>query len=242
MTIQRFLTYCALAAMPMALATSASAQLLIDGFNVGGQVVADQTTGSITQESAFDDGTIMGGERDLYVRGQTPTGVLGVVGTVDDGVLNFSNSPTRLGQAILAYDGDDNNADPFTGVDLVGLGGVDLTDGGELDAFAFTLLFADFQVEYAIGVQDMSGKLANFTGILPTGISGGGDDVEILIPFADMTGDPVDFSNIGVIGLAFTSLEPAADITIDNFRVVPEPSSVALLMAGGVLLARRRRA
>lgn len=230
--------YCALAAMPMALATSASAELVIDDFDGSTQVVASSVTGTgVDAANQVVDGLVLGGERDMAAASSLT--VLGTVSVVGDGVLNFSNSPVTQGIVELSYDG----ADGSSGLDLDGLGGIDLTDGGTLDAFAFTLFFADFEVDYLITVYDTNANSSGFQGTLPTGISGGGDEVEIISPFASFTdgGTPADFTDVGTITLAFVAKEPAADITIDNFRAVPEPTSVALLLAGGALLARRRR-
>lgn len=234
MNLPRIATYCALAAMPMALATSASA-LVIDDFS-GSQVVASQTTGGLTATNQ-EDGSMLGGERDMAVI--NGTGLLGTVGLVDSGTLNFSNSPTSQGTLSLDYDGNDDSDTILFG----GLGAVDLTDGGASDAFAFTLLFADFEVKYTITAVDTNGDGGVFTGTLPTGISGGGDEVQIVTSFASFASPLVDFADIGTLLLTFEAQEPAADIVIDNFRtdVVPEPSSVALLLAGGALIARRRR-
>lgn len=216
----------------MALANTASAQVSIDDFNAGSQVVADAAPAPLTFFGQADGAGILGGERDLTVG--SGTGVLGTTTTVDSGVLSFANTPSSQGTLSVIYDGDDDS--PVT--DLDGLSGEDLTFGGG-DAFAFTLLFSDFEVLYSITVTDMSGNTASFADTLPTGVSGSG--VDIVSAFADFTGDTVDFSNVGSLSLSLEAQEPAADITIDNFRTVPEPTSIALLMAGGALLARRRR-
>lgn len=223
---------CALAAVPMAMAPSASA-LLIDDFSVE-QLVADDAVAGVDSANSVLGG-MLGGERDMQaVNG---TGSLGTTG-VSDGVLNFSNSPTSQGTLYVDYDGGDNSSVQ----DLDGLGGIDLTDGGTSDGFIFTLLFSDFAVDYFIAVVDMDGDQAFLTVALPTGVNSA---VDIFTPFADFTGspNPVDFNNIGIVILEFRAQALAADITIDNFRtgVVPEPTSVALLLAGGALLARRRR-
>lgn len=234
MNLPKFLTYGALAAMPMALAHSATA-LDIDNFD-GTQIVADAAIAPLVFSNQ-DDGSMLGGERDMAV--VLGTGLLGSVGTVDTGVMSFSNSPVSQGILALRYDGnDDSNA-----LDFDGLGGVDLTDGAASDALAFTLFFADFEVDYRIEVIDMNGEFGFFEGTLPTGISGGGDEVEIITPFASLSNALVDFSDVGAISLQFSAQEPAADIVIDNFRtgVVPEPSSLALLALGGLGLMRRRR-
>ena len=228
MKLPRISTYCALAALPMVFAAPASA-LDIDTFD-GTQIVADAAIAPLVFSNE-EAGSMLGGERDMTVLGGT--GLLGTVGLVDDGVLNFSNSPQSQGRLFVDYDGVGNS--------IFGLGGVDLTDGGADDAFAFTLLFADFEVEYTVEVIDMDGDLGSFTGTLPTGIFGGGDEVDIVTPFASLSNPAVDFSNVGSIFMRFEAQAPAADITIDNFRTVPEPSSVALLLAGGALIARRRR-
>lgn len=227
----RMTAYCALAAMPMALATSASASIVIDDFTGPDQAVAND---GLTDNSQLDVGAVLGGERDLNVL--SGTGILGTTSTVSDGVFNFSNSPTSQGSMNLVYDGNDSSI----AVDQDGLGGIDLTDGGSADAFAFTLLFADFEVQYTVSISDTSFNTASFTGTLPTDILNSGDAVDIIIPFASLIGSG-DIADVGSFGLVFNAQEPAADIVIDNFRTVPEPTSVALLLAGGALLARRRR-
>ena len=121
---------------------------------------------------------------------------------------------------------------------------MDLTDGGASDGFLFTIEFADALVDYELFFNDLSiGGTDTATGTLPTGITGNGDAQDFFIPFSDFSG--VDFTSGGQIKLRFTPNNGVlgADLTISDFRtgVVPEPSSLALLGLGGLLLARRRR-
>lgn len=226
--------YCALAAMPMAVVNTTSAQLLIDGFDTE-QVVAEDIVGSITDSSELIDPGVLGGERDMIA--SFGTGALGAVGLSSDGVLSFSNSPASTGSLALTYDGTDFSSTP----DIFGLGGIDLTTGGTADSMLFTLLFADFEVEYTIAIGDMSGALSFYTDTLPSGLTGPGS-VDVIAPFSDFSNPAIDLTDIGFVQLVFEAQEPAADIVIDNFRTdVPEPTSIALLLAGGALLARRRR-
>lgn len=81
--------------------------------------------------------------------------------------------------------------------------------------------------------------------VLPAGIglSGPAAPFDILIPFSSFTGAAVDFTNIDKIAYSFNPTD-SADWQVKLFGTVfiPEPSSMALLLPAGLLLARRARA
>lgn len=151
--------------------------------------------------------------------------------------LNLSNGAGGSGTGTITYDGFDQ--DPTAaGVDTFGLGGVDLTDGGQSGQFAFRVLLSDFAFDYSIEVWDIDSSS------IASGVIGAAtEDEQQFLRFSEFSG--IDFTSIGAIQLSFTGGRNA-DLTIDNFRtegpaVVPVPASVPLLLTGLGLLAFLRR-
>lgn len=81
---------------------------------------------------------------------------------------------------------------------------------------------------------DLSLKIFNF-----------GDDPSVATPLltASTTDTTTPLTSAGEVGLRFNAVQGAGNtVDADNFSVVPEPSSLGLLLLGSALLLKRRRA
>jgi len=232
----------------------------IDLFTTDQAELVDNTVnGAGVGSSVTTLGTdIVGGERDLFVEllsnGGVPTrdATLGVAG----GVLDFSVDSLAAGTAVVQWDGADNSST----LDILGLGGVDFTEGGTLNAFALDVLFADAGFNFIIDVYTdathfTSASLLSFAVTTPStrnlffsdfgdcGLSAPGLGIQLISCGAD---GAADFSNVGALQVRIDplGLSTAIDLTLDNVTTVPEPSVLALMGAGllaGGFAARTRR-
>jgi hypothetical protein len=213
-----------LAAGSLMVGTSALAvDVVIDPFS-SDQLVASIASGGTPANSTVADGSIIGGFREMTASGGAST--FGTLGRVENDVLSFANTPESAGSLLVSYgtNGDMN---------------IDLTDGGNNTGFLFTVEFADFPVDYTISATSSGGAIADITGTLPSGITGGGDEVDVFIAF-----NSANFNDTDTLSILFegNSGIKASDLIISNLRTsVPEPSSLALLGLGGLAMIRRRR-
>ena len=112
---------------------------------------------------------------------------------------------------------------------------VDVTDGGSNDAFAIGILAIDGSVDFSVTLND---GINSGTGSISTSSTG-----TVLIDLNDAAFAGVDLTSIDSITFSGSNGVGGTDVAIDNvgFTVIPEPTSLALLGLGGLLLVRRRR-
>jgi hypothetical protein len=131
----------------------------------------------------------------------------------------YANAPSPLGVAFVQLDGVVNTAAYLNVADGV-------TDG--LSFFYSTPSDAPFAIKAYSGL--------NGTGTLLGSIN-------LIANSADYTAWNQAVLSFSGTALSFDLTGAANAVALDNITAVPEPSSVALLLAGGaLLLARRRRA
>lgn len=230
-----FLAVVALAAV--AVSPAFAAPVLVDDFS--SPDAADAFVISLLNANPysklFSGPGIIGGNRELNVEVSGAPGPVSAVGTIGLGSFLF-NTATPGSFALLKYDG----------TDPVGLNGADLVDGTN-NTFRLDFDFLDAggaattQVEIALASKVGS---ANFVGQIVPSATG----FSFFAPFASFVpSGPFSFSSVDNIAVI---LNGPAHENVD-FRLtrilttVPEPSTLALVGLGGVVLAgsalRRRK-
>lgn len=176
---------------------------VIDLFTTDQTLLSDTSNGAFTNADSLKsqaggalDTTILGGYRDLVVSALSgaggPLSRAAKVG-VGGGVLAFSNDTGVTGQAQVQWDGDDSAGTIFD-IDHTGLGGVDLTLGGGVNAFQLVTNFSDQGWVFEI---TMYTDAANWTTVSLDATSVGPDPLVYdeasphisFIPFAAFTND-----------------------------------------------------
>lgn len=133
------------------------------------QAVATATLGATVNDQnavAYPAANVIGEYRDLSIQktGDTPTGALPSPDAGSSrlaagyGGLSLSNDDGNYSKGVVTWDGSNVAGDLGTGVNTTGLGGVDLTAGGNANAFLTTVFSADLGFNYSITVWDMDGS------------------------------------------------------------------------------------
>jgi len=217
--------------------------------------------GGVSSSVVTGGGDILGAERDIYVEKLTGTSVnSGVQMDISGGSMAFSVDSLQSGTGTVQWDGAIDAGS--TTLDVDGLGGVDLTEGGTLNAFALDVLEADLGFTFEIGLYT-DANFWSVASLTSSAVSLPGATNYLLFsdfllcgavtPTATITcggafpaWQPVDFSNLGAIELVIDPLGAAGrlDMALDNVTTVPEPSVLGLIGAGllaGGFVARRRK-
>jgi len=129
-----------------------------------------------------------------------------------------SNPKNSQSVTILQYDGPDNSFD----LDINGLNGVDLTDGGLGTGLRVTVI-SDLDTSYQFDLYSPDGGVCEVT-IDTNEITGSYEleDIFVFIDFDDFDGD-CDLTNIGAIEVTLPSFD-ALDAIMRSFRVVGNPA------------------
>jgi hypothetical protein len=221
------------------LAAPASAFIRIDDFR-DPQVVVLPDGQDYGYDSAISP-KVLGGERDItLVRLSPSSGELAVTVAPDDSEQLFlDNGAGAYVELTLVYDGVDG--DPG-GIDLSGLGDVDLTELGTENRFALRLRADEPATAFVqiFDTNDPSGNTwsAGSLEIAPTDALAWHE-----LPFTALNevgaAGPADVRNVGAILLRLSG-SAGADFEIDDFRV-PEPGAGVAGLAALLALAVVRR-
>ena len=112
-------------------------KLMIDDFEHARMVSADPIGPVSTSSIAIPSAQVLGGERDLYVELISGIGDIELqVNPFGVSVLQFDTSSGVNGRGVVTWDGVDNSGSLKPSM---GLGGLDLTDGGNNTGFIFQL-------------------------------------------------------------------------------------------------------
>lgn len=229
------------AALLLSAASSFGATLVIDTFDTA-QTVTDVPSSISQSSSQLADAGVLGGYRDLQAVNTDfqQSSEDATKFASGGGLLTFSNIAFAAGSGYLTYDGDD---DP-TSVDTTGLGGVNLAIGDNA-YFAFDVAAFDLDVEIAVTVWDMFGKVVTYSETLSEGFNPN-------LTFAEFSGDAdFDWTQVGALQFFVSSSDTvlnvdgalySIEIRADDPAPIPLPAS-ALLLTGALagLGALRRR-
>lgn len=229
------------AAIAASAAASAAPVITIDTFN-------DATTQSVffssfgdTPYSSVATSSAIGGYRDLAISTIVPSDNDPFIDpqlSVSNGSLKWSNaSASSIG--IIRYDGGGAGNQYNLGLDLT----------AHTDVKLFVLK-SDANFPFSIKLFSSASDYTTLT--LPSNpVSLPGSEQSISLSLFNMigvdTGAGVDFSSVKAIEIILTAIDlgttlpSAADVTIDNISVVPEPESLALVGLGLLSLAGMRR-
>ncbi|HJZ58995.1 MAG TPA: hypothetical protein VKE74_28890, partial [Gemmataceae bacterium] len=125
----------------------------------------------------------------------------------------------------------------------VGLGGVDVTEGGRARGFSLDVLQADGDIRYALVVADTSPRVGNVLGVIPDGAR----NLSLFLPFSEFIGQTqpvrIDMTRVDKVQLQL-QVSPGGRIVLGPIQtpapaVVPEPATVCLWALLGVAGASR---
>ncbi|MBN1852554.1 MAG: DUF11 domain-containing protein [Pirellulales bacterium] len=195
-----------------AAAAQGTAGIPIDDFT-SSQSLNASSGGPTSNNSALDDASVLGGERDMYVEVTGGSGTANFDSNfVGSGVLNIQ---TSIGASVLAHvtwDGDDDDA---TTLDATGLGSLDITDSSGNT-------MTSFELEYKIDHNEQLtlfaySSAANWSQRVFNISDTAGITETIEVDFADFvtgSGTGADFTNIGALRLQLGSGTLAVDAEI----------------------------
>jgi len=220
---------------------AASADVLIDSFNLDQSVTVTGAGNEAGNEAGPDASTVIDGYRDMWAKvtsagGGSITVAAGNSGAFTGLDLEVSLSTGTVANTVLTWDGNDSDADPVNGIDYTGLGNEDLTESGANTGILVQITSIDLGVTIDLTAYTDS---TNSSTIGHTTSS----SQSIFLPFADFTGT-ADFTDIGAIQMKVSGTQDF-DARIDLIKatedVIPEPATMSLLGLGLLAVLRRRR-
>lgn len=218
-------------------ASAAHGAILIDDFDAYQAVTATSATPS--QSSALSDSGVIGMERELnamHTSGSNDVMLISDAG--GSSILNYSTGAGTLGMGTVTWDG----VDTLGVLDPTGLGGVDLTDGGQALGLVIQVHSDDSPASLDFTIYTDGGNYSFGSLPLPGLIF---SDQLFFLPFTDFTpqaGSGADLTNVGAIVMKISTQYPATDLQMEFIQAdVPEPGAFALLGMAGLVGFRRRR-
>lgn len=250
---------CLAGAVTLALSCSANAGI-IDLFTTDQAKLTDTTIGGIVSSSVVDAAPpieILGEERDLGVdlifsSGPGAESSIQVIGSE----LQFANNPTARSLGIVQWDGKDSSIV----LDEDGLGGIDLTEGGTVNAFLVETLFSDLDWNFELGLYTDASNWTKinfdatpvfgatvstilFAGFTNSSLCGSTNPaLGVLSVSCAPSNQVVNLTKLGAIELKLNTAPYTAppsgsnglaiDLRLANVTTVPEPATIGLFGAG----------
>jgi uncharacterized repeat protein (TIGR01451 family) len=195
---------------------------VIDSFDQTTQVATATRTagGSNPDGSSFSAPEALGGERDLFVELQSTSGRLELLANeTTPGMLEFGALGTSTGIRWVTWDGIDGNAEAL---DPVGLGRVDLTDGGSQVGLRVSIGSDHDGGSALVRIHTDANHWTESMVEIPN--TGGGADGVLFVSFADdfLPAGPLggaDFTNVGAIRFELSGVQ-AIDGQLDMLAAV----------------------
>ena len=166
MSIRHAIVLVLVTLVPAAIGNGATIDLFESAHSAETSVTAPPTqgVGSVANPTL----TAIGVERDLFVSktsGADDERLRARVNPADSTKLRIDADAEVTGSTFVTWDGIDGNPDPFTGIDFNGLGGVNLTAGG--DAFELIITFSDVGGPIKFSVFDNTANSAASVALFP---------------------------------------------------------------------------
>ncbi len=209
-------------------AVPARGVIIIDDFSTFQSVSQNCATIGTPVGATVLGGGILGGERDVRLNITSCPGV-GDLQVLVTSYFHSADAGVR-GTSLAAWDGTDG-----TGlvVDPIGLGGVDLTEGGTQDAFEVLLQQADLNSLLVFEVFTNGSNSSKFT----LNLVGGAFNSNLVIPYASFVpnlGSGADFTNVGAITMLIDgTLVSSLDVIVDFLGTT---STLTAIKTGALLI------
>lgn len=215
--------------------SAANAEILIDDFDSGASLsqvfLAGLAPAPVGPETTISP-EILGGQRihTLNVP-PVPNAFSGLAAFNVGGDSNFAITQGSEDQLVTTL---------FYG----SLGGIDLTDGGDLNFFELNFQNTDSNLPIEdvleLTVVDSAGASVTQSITIPPNPAVDPLSQPTLVGFSGFAG--ADLTSVESLTLTFDfAADPGGDLELGSFSAVPEPGSLALLSMGSLILLRRRR-
>lgn len=171
----------------------------------------EANAGMTTDSSTVLAAEAVGGERDMLVTYTGGPNPFSDVSAFVFDVISHAQDPDVFGSTLVQWDG----ADGSLTLDATGLGGIDMTQAGDHNAVALTIVSADLNAVLTFTVYTDGSNYSTFTEVLPSGAT----NQLLVLPFDAFTdtGTGADFTNVGAVemlidGTASSSLDVQIDV------------------------------
>ncbi|MCP4191963.1 MAG: PEP-CTERM sorting domain-containing protein [Planctomycetaceae bacterium] len=200
---------------------AADASLIIDDFENGTIALEATNAAPFAELSNQATTSAIGGYRDTAVWLLSPYLSVRANSNPIPGVIAFSSGSQSTGQFSLLYAGEDN----------LGLGGIDITEGGKNRQINVDFNSADLGADTGLILYNSPENLGEVSQILV-----GGPGI-VSFKLSDFADQGIDLTTIDAIELVIFGDEDG-DYTIDSiYATVPEPGTIAIWSLFGVGLA-----